>query len=226
MKVLIVEDEVRVANFIRKGLREAGYAADIAQSAGEGADCMSNNEYDLVLLDWLLPDKPGIDLCLQWRKENLLLPVIMVTCRDATDDVVSALDNGVDDYIVKPFTFSELLARMRALLRRASTKGVSPTLKLDDLEVNPARRTVNRGETKIHLSEREFALLEYLLRNSGRVSTKKEILAQVWDIQHNINSNLVEVFINRLRLKLDCGSRRPLIHTLRGAGYLMKALAA
>ncbi len=224
VKILIVDDETRVANFIRKGLREAGYTADVANSAEEGDVRMAESDYDLVLLDWLLPDKPGVELCRQWRKKNLRLPVIMVTCRDATQDVISALDSGVDDYIVKPFTFGELLARMRAILRRSTTLSESQPLTLDDLALDPSRRTVFRGETRIHLSEREYSLLEYLLRNAGQTVSKKEILENVWGIHHEISSNLVEVFINRLRTKLDSGSKRALIHTLRGVGYLIKLL--
>ncbi|MFQ5864130.1 MAG: response regulator [bacterium] len=224
MRVLIVEDETRVANFIRKGLKEAGYSADIAGDAKQGEYLSSVNDYDIILLDWLLPDAEGIELCRQWRKHGLQVPVIMVTCKDTTNDVISALDSGADDYIVKPFTFSELLARIRALLRRASTIPVSPKLILDDLEVDLVGREVSRGDTKIYLSDREFSLLEYLLRNAGNVITKAEISEHVWGIRFETNTNIVEVYVNHLRNKLDCGSRRPLIHTIRGVGYVMKVL--
>ncbi|MFQ5709333.1 MAG: response regulator [bacterium] len=224
MRVLIVEDEMRVANFIRKGLKEAGYAADIAEDANEGDYLCSVNDYDLILLDWLLPDTSGIELCHQWRKQGLQTPVIMVTAKDHTNDVISALDSGVDDYIIKPFSFSELLARMRALLRRVSSIPVNSKLILDDLEVDFAMREVMRGDTKIFLSAREYSLLEYLLRNAGKVVTKTEISEHVWGVLFETNTNVVEVYINHLRNKIDCGSKRPLIHTIRGAGYVMKVL--
>lgn len=224
MKVLIVEDEVRVANFIRKGLKEAGHAADVAEDAEKGQSLASANEYDLILLDWILPGVNGLELCLQWRKQGLRIPIMMVTCKDTTNDVISALDSGADDYIVKPFTFSELLARMRALERRASSTPTSPKLRLDDLEVDPIRREVNRGKAKIFLSAREFALLEYLLRNTDAVVTKADIFKHVWGVYHETSTNIIEVYVNRLRIKLDCGSRCPLIHTIRGVGYVMKVL--
>lgn len=224
MKILVVEDEKRVANFIRKGLKEAGCTVDVADNAERGRHLTSVNEYDLILLDWILPDTSGVDLCHQWRKQGLHVPVIMVTCKDDTKDVISALDSGADDYIVKPFTFGELLARMRALHRRASSIPSETKLKLDDLVVYPVVRAVKRGDEDIFLSAREFSLLEYLIRSADKVVTKTDIFENVWSVFHDTNTNIIEVYVNRLRTKLDCGSRRPLIHTVRGLGYIMKTM--
>lgn len=222
MRILIVEDEVRVANFIRKGLKEAGYAADIAEDAYNAEYLISVNEYDVILLDWLIPGVTGQQLCHQLRKQGVQTPVIMVTVKDSTNDVISALDSGADDYIIKPFSFAELLARIRALLRRTSVMPATPQLKLDDLVVDVSRHEAYRGETKIWLSAREFALLEFLMRNSGNVVSRTAISENVWGILFETNTNVIEVYINHLRKKLDCGSGRPLIHTVRGVGYLMK----
>ncbi|RMI13162.1 MAG: DNA-binding response regulator [Calditrichaeota bacterium] len=224
MKVLVVEDESRLANFIRKGLKEAGYAVDMVDN-GEEADYMvSVNDYDAILLDWMLPDMSGVDLCQMWRKAGIDTPIIMVTAKDTKEDIVAGLNCGADDYVAKPFSFAELLARLRAVIRRASTMNRSPVLKLDDLTMDVARRDVRRGNTKVHLSSREFSLLEYLLRNAGRPVTKAEISEHVWGNYFETNSNIIEVTINHLRKKLDCGSRRQLIHTIRGVGYMIKEL--
>lgn len=224
MRVLIVEDESRLASFIRRGLKEAGYVADVAGDAYSGDFLASTNDYDLILLDWLLPDSSGLKLCHQWREKGLQTPLIMLTCKDTTSDIISALDSGADDYITKPFSFTELLARIRALLRRASEVPISPLLKLDDLTVDVSTRKVRRGNAEIPLSPREFSLLEFLLRNCGKVISKTEISEHVWGLLFDTNTNIVEVYINHLRKKLDCGSRRPLIHTVRGVGYIMKVL--
>lgn len=224
MRVLIVEDEARVAQFIRKGLKEAGYASDIAEDAHNGEYLVSVNDYDLILLDWLIPGVAGLELCREWRKRGLQTPVIMLTVKDNTSDIIAALDGGADDYIIKPFSFEELLARIRAHLRRSSAMPVSALLKLDDLVVDPARRDVRRGDVKIFLTGREFALLEFLLRGNGNVLSRSTIAEHVWGVLFETNTNLVEVYVNHLRRKLDCGSRRPLIHTVRGFGYVMKVL--
>ncbi len=226
MRTLIVEDETRVAEFIRKGLREAGHSADIAADGAEATELVNGNDYDMVLLDWLLPDVEGIQLCLSWRKAGVRLPVIMVTCRGATEDLTTALEQGADDHIVKPFKFAELLARMKALHRRAITAPESIVLVLGDLKVDPIRRKVERGGDPIFLSSREFALLEFLFQNLGKIVSKKDIARQVLGISHDTNTNIIEVHMNHLRNKLDCGSRRPLIYTIRGLGYVLKELDA
>ncbi|MDZ7276626.1 MAG: response regulator transcription factor [candidate division KSB1 bacterium] len=224
MRVLIVEDEARVAQFIRKGLNEADYVADIAADAHQAEYLASLNEYDLILLDWLIPGASGVELCRQWRERGMLTPIIMLTVKDNTTDLITALDNGADDYLTKPFSFAELLARMRAQLRRTSSAPLVPLLKLDDLVVDPSKREVQRGGNKIFCSSREYALLEYLLRNAGNVVTRTAIAEHVWGLLFETNTNLIEVYINHLRKKLDCGSRRPLIHTVRNIGYVMKVL--
>jgi DNA-binding response OmpR family regulator len=224
MRILIVEDETRLAKFIQKGLKEAGYVADVAEDAYNGEYLASLTDYDLILLDWLIPGMSGVELCRQWRKQGLHTPVIMLTVKDSTADLVAALDSGADDYICKPFSFDELLARIRALLRRTSAIPMAPKLELDDLVLEPSRREVSRGGAKIFLSSREFALLEFLLRNAGNVVSRTAISEHVWGNLFETNTNLVEVYINHLRKKLDCGSKRALIHTVRGAGYVMKVM--
>ncbi|MFQ5640408.1 MAG: response regulator transcription factor [bacterium] len=223
MRILIVEDEAHVAHLIRKGLKEAGHVSDVATDTDDGDYLVGVNDYDIILLDWLLPGKSGLEMCREWREQGLHTPVIMLTCKDRTSDISSALDNGADDYITKPFSFTELLARMRAVLRRAQ-KTADTDLKLDDLMVNFGRREVIRGGRKLFLSSREFSLLEYLLRNAGKVVTKTEISEHVWGVLFDTNTNIVEVYVSHLRNKLNCGSQRPLIHTVRGVGYMMKML--
>jgi DNA-binding response OmpR family regulator len=224
MRILIVEDEARLAEFLRRGLKEAGYVADLAEDAYNGEYLASVNDYDLILLDWLIPGMSGVDLCRQWRKNGVLIPVIMLTVKDNTEDVIAALDSGADDYITKPFSFDELLARVRALLRRSSMTPSAPLLKLDDLVVDPSRHEARRGGDKIFLSAREFALLEYLLHNAGNVVSKATIAEHVWGINFETNTNLIEVYVNHLRNKLDCGCKRQLIHTVRNVGYVIKVL--
>jgi len=222
MRILIIEDESHLANFIRKGLQESGYVVDIAEDGGTADYLVNVNKYDLILLDLLLPDQDGVVLCRKWRDDGRDTPIIMLTARDDKEDIIYGLDCGADDYVVKPFSFSELLARIRSLLRRVSMKPSKLKFKIDDLEIDITRREVNRGGSKIFLSVREFSLLEFLLRNSGKVVTKTEILEHVWGYLFETNTNVLEVTINHLRKKLDCGSRRPLIHTVRGVGYMIK----
>ncbi len=224
MRVLIVEDEARLANFISKGMKETGYVSDIAKDAKHADYFVSTNDYDLILLDWLLPDISGLELCKKWRLQGRQTPLIMITAKDNREDIISGLDCGADDYLVKPFSFSELLARIRALLRRASVMPASLKLELDDLVVDLARHEVTKGKTKIVLSGREFSLLEYLMRNAGKVVTKTQIAEHVWgEIFYN-NTNVIDVYINHLRKKLNCRLERPLIHTIRGTGYIMEIL--
>ena len=224
MRMLIVEDESRVANFIHKGLANVGYEADIASDAEEADQFASERNYDLILLDWILPGVSGLELCQRWRHRGMAMPIIMLTARDNTADVIEALDKGADDYIMKPFSFDELLARIRALLRRYSPVSSFTEIKFDDITLDVLRRKVKRGDTEIFLSAREFALLEYLMNRPGKVVSKAEILAEVWGIEFQTRTNLIEVYINHLRNKLDCGSRVPVIHTVKGAGYMLNKL--
>ncbi len=222
MRVLVVEDEPRVASFTRNGLREAGYVSDLASKAEVADELVSSNDYDLILLDWLLPDGSGVELCQRWRKERVMTPIIMLTCKDKTEDIIKALDGGADDYLVKPFSLMELLARIRALLRRASVGSGQSQIEVDDLTLDLSRREVYRGGSKIDLSYREYCLLEYLLRNAGRTVSRSEISERVWGNHFDTNTNVIEVYVNHLRKKLDCGSKRPLIKTIRGFGYMIQ----
>ncbi|RMF59169.1 MAG: DNA-binding response regulator [Calditrichaeota bacterium] len=222
MRILIIEDESPLANFIKKGLQESGYVVDVAEDGRSGEFMVNENHYDLILLDLLLPDKDGTDLCQGWRKAGITTPIIMLTAKDDKEDIIHGLDCGADDYVVKPFSFAELLARIRTILRRTSMTPATSKLTIDDLEMDLTRREVTRGHQKIHLSVKEFSLLEFLLRNKGRVCTKTEILEHVWGYFFETNTNIIEVTINHLRKKLNCGSRRALIHTVRGVGYIIK----
>lgn len=222
MRILIVEDEPRIASFLQRGLLEAGYTADVALDAQHGDYLASVNDYKLILLDWLLPERSGLEQCKLWRQNGLKVPIIMITARDGVNDIVDALDCGADDYIVKPFILEEVLARIRAQLRRSNSSAALPELKLHDLRLNPATREVTRGGEPVCLSTKEYKILEYLLRHAGKVVSKSELIEDVWGYMFQTNTNLLEVHINHLRRKLDCGSRIPLIHTVRGAGYVMK----
>ncbi len=222
MKILIVEDERRVVNFLQKGLKNEDNQVDIAEDAATAEKLVCENDYNFILLDWMLPDKSGLELCRGWRAENITVPIIVLTARDATKDIVTALDSGADDYIVKPFSFSELLARMRALQRRAAENNNNNELTIEDLTLNIHRREAVRGDTIIYLSTREFALLEFLMQNKGNVISKAKISEHVWGFAFETRTNLIEVYINHLRNKLNCGSKTPLIHTVKGAGYVMK----
>ncbi|KAA3617932.1 MAG: DNA-binding response regulator [Calditrichaeota bacterium] len=222
MKTLIVEDETRVVSFLKKGLKNANYEVFVAEDADSAEKLVAENEFGFILLDWMLPGRSGLEICQSWRQQGIEVPIIVLTARDTTKDIVTALDSGADDYIVKPFSFSELLARMRALQRRFSDKSIHKELKIEDLTLNVQRREAKRGDTIIYLSTREFSLLEYLMQNTGNVISKAKISEHVWGFTFETRTNLIEVYINHLRKKLDCGSKTPLIHTIKGAGYVMK----
>ena len=219
MRVLIIEDEEKVAEFIRKGLQQEGYAVDVAREGEEGAYQAENFEYDAVILDLMLPKLPGLEVLKKIRARNLNLPVLILTAKGAVEDKVTGLDHGANDYLVKPFAFAELSARVRALLRRGAQE--STTLRLADLEMNAATRTVTRAGRKIDLKLKEFSLLEFLLRNARRAVTRTMIIEHVWDIHFDSVSNVVDVHINSLRNKIDRGFTPALIHTVRGVGYVL-----
>lgn len=224
MRILLVEDDSRVSRFVAKGLREQSYAVDVAVS-GEGALYQAAvNSYDLIILDVLMPGIDGFTVCRELRKSGQGLPILMLTARDAVEDRVAGLDYGADDYLTKPFEFKELLARTRALLRRRGE--FSPhEIAIDDLIVDTAGHSVSRSGRAIVLTAKEYALLEYLARNAGRVLGRAEIAEHVWDEDFDPFSNLIEVYVNRLRHKIDAGSARPLLHTRRGEGYLFSSAA-
>ena len=220
MRILLVEDEPSAARMMAKGLREQTYAVDIAQD-GEGALYQANvNDYDLIILDIMLPGKDGFEVCRELRAAGSPVPVLMVTARDTIDDRVEGLDTGADDYLTKPFDFRELLAHIRALLRRGQS--LQPdTIKVDDLEIDTMARQVRRGGRGVYLTAKEYALLEYLARHAGEVVARGDIAEHVWDESFDPFSNLIEVYVQRLRRKIDDGHATKLLHTRRGAGYVL-----
>jgi DNA-binding response OmpR family regulator len=222
MRILVVEDEPGIALFIRQGLSEAGYAVDVAGDGEEGLDYALAAEYDAVVLDILLPRMDGLDLLRELRDRGVMTPVLLLTARDAVEDRVQGLDAGADDYLVKPFAFSELLARIRALLRRPPLQ-TEAVLCVGDLEMDIARHEVRRAQRVIELSPREFALLEYLLRHPTQVLSRTQIIEHVWNFDFSYESNVVDVYVGYLRRKLNRGSDTPLIHTVRGVGYRLSA---
>ena len=223
VRVLLVEDDVRISNFIAKGLRENAYAVDTAFDGEEALYQASINDYDIVILDVMLPIKDGFEVCRELRKEELTTPILMLTARDAIDDRISGLDFGADDYLVKPFDFKELLARLRALLRR-QIEIRPPRIVVADLEIDTTARRVWRAGREISLTAKEYALLEYLAREQSKVVGRAEIAEHVWDENFDAFSNLIEVYIKRLRSKIDDGLSTKLIHTRRGAGYILEAI--
>ncbi|MDX8376628.1 MAG: heavy metal response regulator transcription factor [Mariprofundales bacterium] len=220
MKILVVEDEARVAQFVQKGLREEGHAVDVAYDGEEGDFLANVNDYDLIILDVMLPKKNGLHVCRDIRKNGINTPVLMLTARDSIEDRVRGLDSGADDYLSKPFAFEEFLARVRALLRRSSDVK-TPTLKLADLELDPINRRISRGSKPIRLTTKEYSLLEYMLRNPNKVLSRTLIGEHVWDMNFDPESNVIDVYISHLRAKVDKGFDVALIHTLRGQGYII-----
>ncbi len=222
MKILVVEDEKRVAQFIQKGLKEEGHAVDCAYDGEEGGFLAEVNEYDLIILDLMLPKQSGVAVCREIRDRGVSTPVLMLTARDSVEDKVRGLDAGADDYLTKPFAFEELVARVRALLRRSS-ESKAPILKIADLELDPMRRRVTRSEKPVRLTSKEYALLEYMMRNPNRVLSRTRIGEHVWDMNFDPESNVIDVYVSHLRNKVDKGFEPPLIHTLRGQGYMLTA---
>jgi two-component system copper resistance phosphate regulon response regulator CusR len=219
MRILLVEDEPRVAHFVAKGLRERSYAVDIAVEGESALYQTEVNDYDLIILDVMLPGKDGFEVCRKLRERGIKTPVLMLTARDAVDDRVAGLDSGADDYLVKPFEFKELLARVRALLRRALEFRPS-VLQVADLTLNTANHTASRSGKRIGLTAKEYALLEYFALHQGRLLGREEIAEHVWDENFDPMSNVIDVYVRRLRKKVDEGFGHPLIHTRRGAGYI------
>jgi two-component system copper resistance phosphate regulon response regulator CusR len=224
VRILLVEDESRVAGFIARGLREQAYAVDRAGDGEEAVYLASVNEYDLIVLDVMLPKKDGYTVCRELRAAGLRAPILMLTARDAVDDRVAGLDAGADDYLVKPFDFKELLARMRALLRRSGPP--RPTVaQVADLTLDTASHAVERGGRRVSLTAKEYALLEFLILHEGRVVGREQIAQHVWDEAFDPLSNVIDVYVKRLRAKVDAGFHPRLIHTRRGEGYMLTAEA-
>jgi DNA-binding response OmpR family regulator len=223
MRILVVEDERKVAAFVRQGLVEEGHAVEVA---GDGEAALAALEegqpYDLVILDVMLPKRDGFSVLRALRARRVQTPVLLLTARDGVADKVTGLDLGADDYLAKPFAFEELLARVRALLRRGRGRA-EPQLRLADLSLDPATRVVTRGRRRISLTAREYALLEYFLRNTGRVLTRPMITQHVWGMDFDPESNIIDVYVGYLRRKIDAEGERRLLQTVRGSGYMLSA---
>jgi two-component system, OmpR family, response regulator len=221
MRVLIIEDEHKIANAIKQGLMQEKYAVDVEYDSDSGLGAALNESYDVMIIDRMLPGSlEGIDIARQVRQTNIHTPILLLTAKDQTRDRVEGLNAGADDYLVKPFSFEELLARLRALMRRpAETAG--STLKVGDLTLDPVNYEVHRAGQKLNLSAKEFALLEYMMRNSNRVLSKDNIISHVWDFDSDVLPNTVEVYIGYLRAKIDKPFSQPLLHTQRGFGYVL-----
>lgn len=222
MRILLIEDDGKIATFIIKGLREAGFVTDYAEEGNVGYELSRNAKYDCAIVDLMLPGIDGLSLIELIRETDRHLPIIILSAKRALDDRIKGLQLGADDYLTKPFAFSELLARVQALLRRSSDASDSTTLVAGDLHVDLLSRTVCRGEKRIDLQPKEFSLLEYLMRNAGRVVSKTMIMERVWDYNFDPTTNVVEARVCKLREKIDKGFDRPLIHTVRGVGYTLK----
>ena len=218
MRILLVEDEMKVARFIRRGLETEGYAVDVASDGSTGEQKALNGQYDLLILDVLLPKKNGFEILSTIRQDGFKSPVLMLTARSATEDIIRGLDKGADDYLTKPFSFDELLARVRSLLRRGQQS--KTVLRFSDIELDSVARRATRRGKRIDLTTREYALLEFLMRNSGRVITRNQLAKEVWGLDFDPGTNIVEVYINHLRKKIDVGFENKLIRTERGKGYL------
>ncbi|HEX2076848.1 MAG TPA: response regulator transcription factor [Longimicrobium sp.] len=225
MRILVVEDNPRIAGFLQKGLREEGYVVEVAADGDSAFEKATTQGFDAAVVDVMIPGRSGVQLVRDLREREVRLPVLLLTARDRTEDKVEGLDAGADDYLTKPFEFSELTARLRALLRRLGSPGAAATLKAADVEMDPATREVRRGGQPVDLTPREYALLEYLLRNAGRPLSRAAIMEHVWGIRFDPGTNIVDVCINSLRTKLD-DRERGLIQTVRGVGYAVKPPAA
>lgn len=220
MRILIVEDEPSIANFVRDGLEEEGFAVDVANNGKLGLNLALANidEYDVILLDWMLPGMSGIEICRRIRLENFVVPIIFLTAKDTVEDVVFGLESGANDYIRKPFSFEELLARIRVLMRKTQSES-SVIFKASGIEMNIDKHTVTRSGTLVELTQKEFSLLEYFLRNKGKVCRRTSIIEKVWDIHFDYDNSVIDVYINALRKKLDDPGKPSFITTVRGVGY-------
>ncbi len=219
MRILIVEDEASIANFVRDGLEEEGYAVDVADNGKRGLQLALDylEEYDVILLDWMLPGLSGIEICRNIRKKSKTVPVIFLTAKDTVDDVVFGLETGADDYIRKPFSFEELLARIRVHMRKGETQPI--LFSAAEIEMSIEKHTVTKNGQLVELTQKEFALLEFFLRNKGKVCRRTAIIEKVWDIHFDYDTSVIDVYINALRKKLDEPGKPSLITTVRGVGY-------
>jgi two-component system OmpR family response regulator len=223
MRILVVEDDRKMAGLVRRGLEEEGYAVDLAHSGTEAIWAGTENPYDAIVLDIVLPDVDGFEICRQLRSRERWAPIVLLTARDAVEDRVMGLDLGADDYLIKPFSFGELLARLRALIRRGPADRPA-VLTIGDLALDPARHRVTRGSAQVELTAKEFAVLEYLMRRAGQVLTRSQILEHVWDFGFDSDSNVVDVYIRYLREKIDRPFGLDTIETVRGSGYRLREI--
>jgi DNA-binding response OmpR family regulator len=219
MRVLLVEDEKKMASFIQRGLKEEGYAVDIAYDGEQGWDYVCTNDYDAVILDWMIPKISGLDLCSKIRREGYKTPVLILTARDSIEDKIKGLDFGADDYLTKPFAFDELLARLRALLRRPTQFQEESQLSCGNLKLHLLSRQCFKDGKELVLSQKEFSLLEFLMRRKGEVVSRTQIAEHVWDLHFDPISNTIDVYINFLRRKIDGNQKKSRIETIRGTGY-------
>ena len=219
MRIFLAEDEVAIAGFLQDGLEEEGFSVDVAYNGRQGLDMVLQNlnEYDIILLDWMMPGLSGIEMCRAIRKENKTVPIIFLTARDTVDDVVFGLESGANDYLKKPFAFEELLARIRVLLR--NVQGEQTTFGAGSILLNTEVHEVTKNGKQVELTQKEFALLEYLLRNKGKVCRRTRIIEKIWDIHFDKDTSVIDVFINALRKKLDDPGNESFIQTIRGVGY-------
>ena len=222
MRILVIEDEAKVGSFIKRALEEESYAVDLCADGAQGLDLALSGSYDLVIVDLMVPSLPGLEIVKRLRKEKITSPVLILTALSQVDQKVKGLDAGADDYLTKPFAIDELSARVRALLRRGPADAIG-ILQVDDLILNPATREVTRGDQRLDLTAKEYALLEYFMRNAGRVLTRPMIAEHVWNLDFDTFTNVIDVYVNYLRNKVDKGRPRKLIHTVRGSGYVLKA---
>ena len=222
MRILAIEDETKVGSFIKRALEEESYAVDLCEDGAKGLELAFATNYDLVIVDLMVPTLPGLEIVKGIRQAKIQTPILILTAQSQVDQRVKGLDAGADDYLTKPFAIDELLARIRALLRRGATESPS-VLQIDDLLLNPATREVTRGDQRIDLTLKEYALLEYLMRHTGRVLTRPMISEHVWNQDFDTFTNVIDVYVNYLRNKIDRGRVKKLIHTVRGSGYMLKA---
>jgi heavy metal response regulator len=221
MRILVVEDEKKVASFIKRGLEEENFTVDTAHDGEEGLYMAETNPYDLILMDIMLPKMDGLAVIKELRKKEVRTPVLCLTAKDAVEDIVSGLDSGSDDYLTKPFAFAELLARVRALLRRGATER-GAEIRFADLRLDPVAHKVWRSNKEIELTAKEYALLEYFMRNPNQILTRTMIAEHVWDYTFDSFTNIIDVYVNYLRKKVDRDYDKKLIHTVRGVGYVLK----
>lgn len=220
MKILIVEDEIGIVNFLQQGLVEEGYRIEVALNGKEGLELALKGNFNLILLDWMLPEMTGLEICTAFRKQDKKTPILFLTARDAVQETIKGLQSGANDYIKKPFHFEELLARIKVQLRNAQKE--IPLLTINDVQIDRSSHQVTKNNEVIPLTQKEYDLLTFLVQNKNRVCERKEIIEKVWDIHFDYNTGVIDVYINALRKKLELSEQNDFIHTIRGVGYIVK----